>query len=1059
VGPEDSIRVGRITRVLNEFLRRRRRGPSTTVDIAAYHVHGEPVTVAEAMAADYEPFALGGSWGPPWDTTWFRLRGDVPDAWRGRQVALGFGIGNAGSTGFGAEALVWCEGRPVQGLSPNHREHLLTASATGGESVELFVEAAANPPSPFGANPWPLLLAEPDGAPLFTLDQADLHVRDPEFDEFWHDFRVLVDLLTELPGGEPQAARIGAGLERACNLLDLPHIGDSWRRAHPVLGELLAERSAPQSHAVSIVGHAHLDTAWLWPLRETIRKCARTFSTVLALMDRYPEYRFVISQAQHLAWMRDHYPDLWERLKLRIAEGRIEPTGSMWVEADCNIPSGESLVRQIVYGKRFFRQEFGIETNDVWLPDVFGYCAALPQIMRQSDIRWFLTQKLSWNQYNVLPHHSFLWEGIDGSRVFTHFPPADTYGGNMSARELRFGVENFKDHDRSTRSLYLFGWGDGGGGPTSEMLESARRLSHIDGLPRLTMEGPRAFFAAAEAEIRDPAVWVGELYLEFHRGTYTSQAATKRGNRRAEFALRDVELWSSLAVGVDYPGGELEDLWKLLLLHQFHDIIPGSGIHWVYDDTRLDHAHLLDETSRLIDDALGAHVAVVDTTAFDNPVVVFNALSHARTELIGVDAPAAVTATIASDGALGPVQRDAEGRALFEVTVPACGYQVYGLVGADPGPTAGVVGTPRSLENQYLRIELDEQGLLSSIFDKSVQRQVLAPGRRGNQLQLHPDYPNFFDAWDIDRFAFDQVVDVDQVESIDVVEQGPLRAGLRITRTFGASRLTQVIRLAAGARFVDFDTEVEWHETNRLLKVAFPVDVRSARATYEIQYGHVERPTHANTSWDVARFEVCAHKWADLSEPGYGVALLNDSKYGYDISNNVIRLSLLRAPTWPDPVADRGHHHFTYRLLPHAGDLRPAGVIDTGYDLNVPLRAMVTTCHPGTEASGRSLLSVDAENVVIEAVKRADDDPDSLIVRLYEAWGQRGPVTVRAPWDIGRATLTNLLERETADVVSTGPTVALDMTPFQIVTLKLERVPGHGDPSPKVASGGSSRVS
>jgi alpha-mannosidase len=595
VRPEDTIRVSRINRVLNEFVRRRRRGPSVSLDVAAFHVHGEPVTFQQASEAQYEPFAVGGSWGPAWDTTWFRLRGQIPGDWAGREVALGFGIGNAGSTGFGAEALVWRQGRAVQGLSPNHREYILTPEADGGEAIELFIEAAANPPSPFGANPWPTLLAEPEGTPLFTLQQADLHVRDPEIERFWHTFRVLVELMTELPDDGPRAARLRRGLERACNLLDLPDIAESWRRAQPVLDVLLAEPSAPGTHAVSIVGHAHLDTAWLWPLRETIRKCARTFSTVVELMDRYPEYRFVVSQAQHLAWMRDLYPDLWARMKVRIIEGRLEPTGSMWVEADCNIPSGESLVRQIVHGKRFYLEELGIETNDVWLPDVFGYSAALPQIMRRSGIRWFLTQKLSWNQYNVLPHHSFLWEGIDGSRVFTHFPPADTYSGNMSVRELRFGVENFKDHDRATRSLYLFGWGDGGGGPTSEMLESARRLADPTAFPVSPWKDRGGSSPDAEAEIDDPAVWVGELYLEFHRGTYTSQAATKLGNRRAEFALREAEMWTALAPGSVYPGhGELEDMWKLLLLHQFHDIIPGSGIHWVYEDTARDHAQILE---------------------------------------------------------------------------------------------------------------------------------------------------------------------------------------------------------------------------------------------------------------------------------------------------------------------------------------------------------------------------------------------------------------------------------------------------------------------------------
>ncbi len=1041
--PEDSIRYGRIVRVMSEFVRPRRRGPSVPVDVSAHHVHGEPIPAAEALAADFGPFPVGSPWGPAWDTTWFRIRGVIPAEWEGREVALGFTIGNAGSTGFGAEALVWRQGRPVQGLSPNHREYLVTPSAAGGEDVELFVEAAANPPSPFGTNPWPLLLPEPDGAPLFTLQRADLHVRDPEFDEFWHNFRVLVELLTELPDDGPHFARLCAGLDRACNLLDLPDISDSWPEAQALLVELLAEKAAPGAHRVTMVGHAHLDTAWLWPLRETIRKCARTFSTVLELMDRYPDYRFVVSQAQHLAWMRDRYPDLWERMKARIAEGRLEPTGSMWVESDCNLPSGESLVRQIFYGKQFHRREFGIETEDVWLPDVFGYSAALPQIMNKSGIRWFLTQKLSWNQYNILPHHSFLWEGIDGSRVFTHFPPADTYNGNVSPRELRFSVDNFKDHDRATRSLYLFGWGDGGGGPTSEMLESAKRLADIDGMPRLTMGSARSFFTEAEAEMTDPPVWAGELYLEYHRGTYTSQAATKLGNRRAEFALRDCELWTALAAVPDDVGDAIDDLWRLLLVHQFHDIIPGSGIHWVYQDTARDHAHILEETGRMTAGALDLLIDAIDTTGLPNPFVAFNSLSHARDELIAVEAPAATTAVVDPSGETRPVQRGADGRILFRASVPPCGYQVYGLVSSDPAPSgARVTATPSSLENDHLRLELDDRGLLSSLYDKTAARQVLAPGARGNRFQLHPDYPNFYDAWDIDRFALDRSVELDDVDSVEVVESGPLRAGIRITRSFGSSILTQVIRLEAGSRSVEFDTDVEWHETNRLLKVAFPVDVRSLRATYEIQYGHVERPTHANTSWDIARFEVCAHKWADLSEPGYGVALLNDSKYGYDIAGNVIRLSLLRAPTWPDPEADRGHHHFVYRLLPHAGDLRQAGVIDAGYDLNVPIRTVATTPHPGPLEPDGSLLSVDAPHVVVEAVKHPDERPGGLVVRLYDAWGRRGPVTLQAPWRLRRAVRTDLLERELSELPVDDYTVSFDISPFEIVTLLLEPADG-----------------
>ena len=1041
VHPENEIRRGRIDRVLNHFLRARRRGPAVALEVAAYHVHGEPVAYDDAVAAPYVPFAVGEAWGPAWDTTWFRLRGTVPVEWAGKEVALGFAIGRAGSTGFGAEALVWDAGRPAQGLSPNHREYVLSAASAAGEPIELYVEAAANPPSPFGADPWPLLLAEPDGPPLFSLERADIHVRDVEFEAFWHDFRILAELLQTLPADEPRAARILGCLDRACSQIDLPDIGESWRQVWPQLTEVLTESGSSAGHVVTVVGHAHLDTAWLWPLRETIRKCARTFSTVLALMERYPDYRFVVSQAQHLAWMKDHYPDLWQNLKSRIEEGRLEPTGSMWVETDCNIPSGESLVRQILHGKRFYREELGIETNDVWLPDVFGYSAALPQIMRRSNIRWFLTQKLSWNQYNVLPHHSFLWEGIDGSRVFTHFPPADTYSGNMSVAELRHGVVNFKDHERASQSLYLFGWGDGGGGPTAEMLESYRRLADTDGVPPLRMRSVRQFFSEAESEIVDPAVWAGELYLETHRGTYTSQAATKLGNRRGECALRDTELWSALSPDGDYPAAALDRLWKELLLHQFHDIIPGSGIHWVYRDTAVAHDRILTETEGLIAEALSAHTRRIDTAQTTSPMVVFNSLAHRRRELVAVDAPADVTAVVDASGRAGPVQRTEEGL-LFAAEVGPCGYHVYDLVrGIETGSPASqpsVRATDRLLENDELRVELDDDGLLSSVYDKSVGREVLAPGQPGNRFHLLADYPNFFDAWDIDRPTFEQVTFLDEVDSIGAVEHGPLRGAIRVVRRFGRSEVIQTIRLSAQSRFVEFDTAVDWQESHRLLKVAFPVDVLSRRATFEIQFGHVERATHANTSWDVARFEVCAHKWADLSESGYGVALLNDSKYGYDVSGNVIRLSLLRAPTWPDPEADRGRHRFRYRLLPHAGDLRHAGVVEAGYDLNVPLRIVAAAPHTGPRPPSGSLLAVDAPNVVLSAVKLAEDGSGAIVIRLYEAWGRRGSVAVTLPGPTQRATTTDLLENEIEEVPVRHGTVTLALAPFEIATVKLE---------------------
>ncbi len=983
---------------------------------------GEPISFADAESATYEPFPVGGSWGPAWSTTWFRLSGQVPADWAGEEVAVVFVIGSAGSTGFGAEAQVWDGGRPMQGISPNHRRYRVAKAATGGEPIDLFVEAAANPKPPFGANTWPLLMPEPDGPPLFRLARAELIVVQRELGEFAHDFRVLVVLLGDLPPEDPRTARIRRHLNTACNALDLADIAGTFRAAWPELHEALDAPAAARTHVIHATGHAHLDTAWLWPLRETVRKCARTFSTAVALMDDHPEYHFACSQAQHLAWMKEHYPDLYERIKAKVATGQFEPTGSMWVEPDCNIPAGESLVRQIVYGKRFYLDEFGIETRDVWLPDVFGYSAALPQIMRRAGIDWFLTQKLSWNQYNDLPHHSFSWEGIDGSRVFTHFPPAETYGGDGSVAQLRFGVKNFRDHALASRSLYPFGWGDGGGGPTEDILASLYRTRDLEGMPKIEFSGPRAFFEAAEAESDDWAVWVGELYFECHRGTYTTQAAAKLGNRRTEGALHDAELWSAAVAGPSfaYPGADLEAAWKTLLLHQFHDIIPGSGIHWVYEDTARDHATTLAAAQAIVDAATARIAADVDTSAASVPVVVFNPASHERTELVS-----------------GP-----DGNPLARVTVPACGYTVLDLSPADaPGAettSRGAVAiAPDRLENEHLRVEFDTDGLIVSLYDKDAEREVIEPGARANQFQIHPDYPNFYDAWDIDKFAFETVSAITDLGDVSLVESGPLRASLRFTRSFGSSTITQVISLAAGSRRVTFTTDVDWQESNRLLKVAFPVAVRSPRATYEIQFGQVERPTHDNTTWDEARFEVCAQQWADLSEPGYGVALLNDCKYGYDIHANVMRLSLLRAPSWPDPVADRGTHRFTYALLPHSGGVAESRVIEEARELNQPLRLVAEPRHTGPRAATASLVCLSGLPLEVSAVKQADRT-DGTVVRLVEVRGRRGASRLALWQPIARAYRCDLLERDENELeVTADGCLDLDVAPFEIITVRV----------------------
>jgi alpha-mannosidase len=646
-------------------------------------------------------------------------------------------------------------------------------------------------------------------------------------------------------------------------------------------------------------------------------------------------------------------------------------------------------------------EEFGVDTRELWLPDVFGYPASLPQLIAESGGEYFLTQKLSWNDTNKPAHHTFMWEGIDGTAIFTHFPPADTYNGDFSATQIVQSAADFKDQDRSSHSLYLYGWGDGGGGPEPDMLESAHRLHSIEGAPQVELGRAADFFVRAKQEAHDLTTWVGELYFELHRGTYTSQARTKRLNRRSEQALREAEIWS-VAVGSDYPSQLFDSTWKRLLINQFHDILPGSSIDWVYEDAER-------ELEAVVEVAGGMITAAQSKLAGSGRnLTVFNVNSHPRREVVEVDGEAVL------------VEAPACGWASVDQTKPA---------EVDPVSISGHV-----MENGLLRVTWDDDGLLTSIWDKEVGREVLAPGARGNLLQLHDDNPKNWDAWDVDADYRRRSSDITRLVKATVETSGPLRAAVRFTREFGASRLEQRMVLDAGSRVVRFETDVDWQEEHKFLKAAFGVAVRSPRATYEIQFGHVERSTHANTSWDQARFEVCAHRWAHLGEPGYGVALLNDCKYGYDIQGSVMRLSLLRAPTHPDPNADRGKHRFTYALMPHPGDFRDAGVIAAAEDLNHPLR-MVRGAMP--EGEQRSLIEVDTPQVVVEAIKRAEDS-DAVIARLYESWGGRCRARLRTSLPVGHAYLCDLLERERQEVAVRDGVLELEVEPFKILTLKLE---------------------
>jgi alpha-mannosidase len=906
----------------------------------------------EAQALEYRRAELGERFGPLWATFWFRLRATVPEEWSNRRVDLLWSSNSEGA--------LWLDGRIVQGLNPHHREAVLAERAAPG-ALEAEVELACN--GLFGRQAAPVELA-----------RCEVAVFDPAAWRLYFDFETLRTLEAE-PALDPSyAGLLRSELDRFCTVWE--HDPEA---AAGILPALYGNRNATVTHEVAAIGHAHLDTAWLWPLAESFRKAQRTFATQTRYMDEYPEYRFACSQAQQLAWIEERDPDLWERIEAKVRAGRFVPVGGSWVEPDCNLPSGESLVRQFLHGQRYYESRFGRRCHEFWSPDAFGYAGQLPQILREAGITRFLTQKLSWNRFTRPEHHTFVWQGDDGSEVLGHFPPADTYNAQATVAELRSQAQEYKDHEHSRTSLLVFGHGDGGGGPTTAMLETLRRARDLQGLPRTEQTTSEAFFEALEAEPGGRPAVVGELYLEYHRGTYTSQARTKRGNRRCEQALHDAEFLSCLRGG-DYPRSELDRLWKLLLLNQFHDILPGSSIRLVYEDAERDLA----EIEGAADAICGAGEMPVNTVGCARREVA----ADPRGELVVVEAP--------SYGA---------GRAV-EATDSV---RLDGL----------------TLENEHLRAVLAADGSVTSVVDKASGREALAAP--GNRLEFYDDRPVAFDAWDVDPFHLQTRRDCPPAESYSVSSVSPLRAEVRFERAIAhASRMTQVVRLDAHARRLEFHTTVDWHESHTLLKVCFPLAVRAPYATYEMPFGYAERPTHFSTSRDEARYEVPGHRWADLSEHGYGAAVLTDCKYGYSCYGNELRISLLRSPKSPDPEADMGRHEFAYALVPHVGGWRDAGIVDEGRRFNAPLL--------WTSAPTGSFAAVDDENLVLDTIKRAEDS-DALVLRLYEAHGGRGTARLLLGLPFDSATRANALEDPREPLATVEGAVELPYRPHELVTV------------------------
>ena len=1001
------------------------------VTITAWEAPGEPVGFTDVPFDDFKPFEVGQPWGRAWGTVWFKVAGTVPAQWSAADgqpeliVDLGF---TPAKVGFQAEGLVWSvNGTIIKAIEPRHG--YVKIDSAPGESFELYIEAASNPdlgaqfvdfvPTDLGR------LSTAPAGPLYALRRIELVQRDPHVWELVQDVWTLRGLVDQLSVDSPRRAAVLAALDRVVDLVDPTEVNATATVARDALAAVLASPAAASAHRIFAVGHAHIDSAWLWPVRETIRKCARSFSNVLELMEEDSQFVFACSSAQQFAWMKQYYPELFERIKARVAEGRFVPVGGMWVESDTNMPGSEALARQFVHGKGFFLREFGVEPKEVWLPDSFGYTGSLPQIARAAGAEYFLTQKLSWNETNTFPHHSFEWEGIDGSRIFTHFPPVDTYNSLISGEELARAERNFSDKDRANTSLVPFGFGDGGGGPTREMIAAAHRTESLEGSPTVRLSSPREFFEEARRELVTPAVWVGELYLEFHRGTYASQARTKRGNRRSEHLLHEAELWASTAAvraGAAYPYEALDNAWKTVLLQQFHDILPGSSIGWVHDQAVENYAVVAASLESVIADATAA-----------------------------VTAPAAPTVPRAEQT---PATERAE---LPELTFNASPFAIDGVpafgVGIAVSPTGVTLVETEDqfvLANGVLSVVVDNDGTLSSIVEVASGREVVPAGARANQLQIFRDTPTQWDAWDVDVEYRRSSADLRDVDSLEVIENTAERVRIRSVRSVSHSRITQVITLNGGSNAIDIETTVDWHERQRMLKLAFAVDVHTSAATSEIQFGHIIRPTHTNTSWDTARFETPAHRWVHVSDSSFGVGIANDSTYGHDITRHrnengatysLVRQTLLKSPLFPDPEADQGEHVLRSSIV--VGPI--ADAIENGYRLNLALRRATPS---GDVQAVTPLVTSSNPAVVIETVKLAEDRSGDVIVRLYESRGGQAQATLEVAFAVDSIVETDLLEREVpalaviaseAGPADGGHRVSLGVRPFQIVTLRLAR--------------------
>ncbi len=1016
-----------------------------------------------------EQMKLGDVWKGRDRYLWLEKKITLPAEWKKIKEGLEpVGVFDFGLTGggynSGFEAMLYIDGKAYQAVDSNHMEVFFKEEHFDRELTLTF-------------RLWSGL--EGGGVPremIHYYKEAYIALLDTATDDLYYLSDMMLDAVKTLSENSTEYQEILDALDEAYLLIDWSEPGSAEFYETVMLADITLNASinSMEKHSkvqINCVGHTHIDTAWLWRLKHTREKVSRSFSSVLRLMERFPEYYFLHTQPQQYAFIKEDFPEIYEQIKKKVKEGRWEIDGGMWVEADCNIPSGESLTRQFLQGRKFMLEEFGKEPEYLWLPDVFGYSWALPQILKKSGIHTFMTTKISWNQYNHLPNDTFWWKGIDGTTVLTHMMTTSdpgqakeryyaTYNGILTAETIQRTWEKYQDKHLNRDLLVAYGYGDGGGGVNREMLERRRRLDKIPGIPSVKTTKAGDYFRKLHETVENTkqpmATWDGEMYLEYHRGTYTSQGYNKMMNRRMEELYRKAEWMTVMKALAEGNLGKAEqealtDGWKIILTHQFHDIIPGSSIREVYEDSVVNY-----EKAKRIADKVIDHFYEEAIRPCKEVISIINTAGEDRSGLVWLP-DRSLTQLYTENGFPVPVQVETNGTWIYVENVPATGTKYLhikentleqiidtaetkeykrgdGSIACAQITLSEEPANNMQIETTFYRIALNQDGQITSIYDKTYNCQVLAENARGNVLQMFEDKPLNFDAWDIDMYYYQKMEEVTCLTKREVIENGALRTVIRQEWEYHKSYIVQDMILYARDRRIDFKTHINWQETHKLLKAAFPVDIRTTYSTYDVQYGNVRRPNNSNTSWDRARFETVAHRWVDLSEHDYGVSLLNDCKYGHDIHDNVMRISLLKAATYPDYAADKGEHDFTYSLLPHKGDFVEGRTLQEAFDLNQPMEAVEGILRMPTEA-GKGMVRLEGAHVELDAIKKSEDGK-YLVLRFHEYAGAKGHVFVDTGFQVKAYAESDLMERPQEEF--RNKKIRLTVKPYEIKTLLLE---------------------